>query len=100
MSEEPISMEELSEAVDESFATFRDEDNIWEKMKKAMEDKEKSVRQRMKVAQKYYSKSLPYMEKFRALEPKEEKRWKPILYDIYLNLNMGKEFKAIQKGQN
>lgn len=67
---------------------------------KAMEDKEKSVRQRMKVAQKYYSKSLPYMEKFRALEPKEEKRWKPILYDIYLNLNMGKEFKAIQKGQN
>lgn len=40
MSEEPISMEELSEAVDESFATFKDEDNIWEKMKKAMEDKE------------------------------------------------------------
>lgn len=40
MSEEPISMEELSEAVDESFATFKDEDNIWEKMKKAMEEKE------------------------------------------------------------
>ena len=43
MSEEPISMEELSEAVDESFTTFKDEDNIWEKMKKAMEEKEVQI---------------------------------------------------------
>lgn len=62
-----------------------------------LENKEKSMRQRMKEAQKYYAKSLPYMEKFRALEPKEEKRWKPILYDIYLNLNMGKEFRELEK---
>ena len=40
MSEETMNMEELSEAVDASFETFKDEDNIWEKMKKAMEEKE------------------------------------------------------------
>ena len=40
MSEETMSMEQLSEAVDASFETFKDEDNIWEKMKKAKESKE------------------------------------------------------------
>ena len=40
MSEETMTMEELSEAVDSSFETFKDDDNIWEKMKKAMENKE------------------------------------------------------------
>ena len=40
MSEETLSMEEFSEAVDSSFETFKDEDNIWEKMKKAKENKE------------------------------------------------------------
>lgn len=40
MSEETMTMEELSEAVDSSFETFKDEDNIWEKMNKAKENKE------------------------------------------------------------
>lgn len=40
MSEETMSMEELQEAVESSFETFKDEDNIWEKMKKAKESKE------------------------------------------------------------
>ncbi len=40
MSDETMTMEQLSEAVDSSFETFKDEDNIWEKMKKAKEEGE------------------------------------------------------------
>lgn len=61
----------------------------------AMSNKDKSVRQRMKEAQKQYRKSLPYMERYRALEPEDAARWRPILYDIYLNLNMGEKFREI-----
>ena len=42
-----------------------------------------------------YAKSLPYMEKFRAMAPDQQSKWVPALYNIYLNLNMGKEFEEI-----
>lgn len=42
-----------------------------------------------------YKKALPYLEKYRFLEPKNQKRWALPLYTIYLNLNMGKEFDEI-----
>ena len=61
----------------------------------SLADKDKSVRQRMKEAQKQYKNSLPYMERYRALEPEDVSRWKPILYEIYLNLNMGDKFREI-----
>mgnify|MGYP002623528862 CR=1 FL=1 len=61
----------------------------------AMSNRSKSMRQRMKDAQKQYKKSLPYMERYRALEPEDISRWRPILYDIYLNLNMGEKFREI-----
>lgn len=53
-------------------------------------------RQRMANAQKYYKQCKPYMERYRRLRPKEVKRWKPVLYDVYLNLNMGKEFAELE----
>jgi hypothetical protein len=37
------------------------------------------------------------MERYRQLRPDDAKRWKPILYDAYLNLNMGKEFSEINQ---
>jgi hypothetical protein len=61
----------------------------------AMANRDKSMRQRMKEAQKQYKQSLPYMERYRALEPDDVERWRPILYDIYLNLNMGDKFREI-----
>lgn len=61
----------------------------------AMANRDKSLRHRMKDAQKQYKKSLPYMERYRALEPEDVERWRPILYDIYLNLNMGDKFREI-----
>ena len=45
----------------------------------------------------FYSKAMPYMEKYRVLAPDEKKKWAPALYKIYLNLNMGKQFDEIDK---
>lgn len=44
-----------------------------------------------------YKKALPYMEKYRTLRPKQKEQWYQILYTIYLNLNMGKEFEDIRQ---
>ena len=45
----------------------------------------------------YYEKALPYMERYRKAKPEEKKKWAPLLYRIYLSLNMGKEFDEIEK---
>ena len=44
-----------------------------------------------------YKKAVPYLVKYRELEPKEQGKWAFPLYTIYLNLNMGKEFDEIDK---
>lgn len=44
-----------------------------------------------------YKKALPYLEKYRKLEPDRTEQWALPLYTIYLNLNMGKEFDEIDK---
>jgi hypothetical protein len=51
----------------------------------------------MKKSQSYYKKLLPYMERYRKAMPDDRARWYPILYDAYLNLNMGDEFRALEK---
>lgn len=43
----------------------------------------------------FYRQALPYMERFRLLRPRQQKKWIPILYTIYLNLNMGEKFEEI-----
>lgn len=54
-------------------------------------------RARMKKSQTYYKKLLPYMERYRKYASDDRARWYPILYDAYLNLNMGEEFRALEK---
>ena len=44
-----------------------------------------------------YKKALPYLVKYREMEPKEQGKWAFPLYTIYLNLNTGKEFDEIDK---
>lgn len=66
------------------------------KAQDANKDYSKSLRQRTKDAQKYYTLCKPFMEKYRKLKPQASSQWKPILYDVYLNLNMGKEFTELQ----
>lgn len=45
----------------------------------------------------FYSKALPYMERYRLLAPDMKDKWAVALYNIYLNLNMGKNFEEISK---
>ncbi|MCD8209964.1 MAG: hypothetical protein LUC37_00305 [Prevotella sp.] len=42
-----------------------------------------------------YAQALPYMERYRKKAPEQIEKWGPILYNIYLNLNMGEEFEEI-----
>lgn len=44
-----------------------------------------------------FQQARPYMERFRRLIPEETDRWLPLLYKIYLNLNLGKEFEEIER---
>lgn len=43
----------------------------------------------------YYTKARQPMEQYRKLAPKDQKRWAPALYRIYLNLNMERQFEEI-----
>ena len=45
----------------------------------------------------YYTKARPFMEQYRKLSPKDQSRWAPALYRIYLNLNMGQQFEEIDR---
>lgn len=55
-----------------------------------------SSAERTKKANALYRKCRPYMEKYRALAPDQNDKWRPVLYTIYLNLNLGKEFSEIE----
>lgn len=51
-------------------------------------------RKQMKAA---YQKARGYMERYRELQPDDKGKWAPVLYRIYLNLNMGKQFDEIDR---
>ena len=54
------------------------------------------IKQRREI-RKLYQKALPYMERYRALAPQEKDKWAAALYNIYLKLNMGKQFEEIDQ---
>ena len=56
-----------------------------------------TYRKRMQAAQKLYKQALPYLQKYKALAPEAKSTWYPLLYQTYLNLNMGKEFSELEK---
>ncbi|MBR1547378.1 MAG: hypothetical protein IJ637_01460 [Prevotella sp.] len=47
--------------------------------------------------QELYKKARPHMESYRMLAPKDQNRWAPALYRIYLNLNLGAQFDEIDR---
>ena len=50
-----------------------------------------------KMLRTYYQKARTYMEYYRQLMPDEKWKWAPVLYRIYLNLNLGKQFDEIDR---
>ena len=57
----------------------------------------KKPAKKRELLQAYYSKARPYMERYRELCPEDREKWAAALYNIYLNLNMGKEFLEIDR---
>ena len=55
----------------------------------------KESREKRNEVNAYYEQALPYVEKFRQLRPRQQKKWIPLLYTIYFNLNMGEKFEEI-----
>lgn len=63
-------------------------------------EQNKGNRNRRKKTNDHYAKALPYIERYRSLRPKFERRWAPMLYTLYLELNKGKEFEEIERIMN
>lgn len=58
---------------------------------------ERNVLANRKAITELYQQARPYMERYRKLAPAQKAKWAPALYNIYLNLNMGKQFDEIDK---
>lgn len=56
-----------------------------------------ALKQRRKEVNELYAKAMPYLERYRSLRRKAVRRWAPMLYSIYLNLNKGQEFDEIDR---
>ena len=56
----------------------------------------KSRNKRVQITS-FYKSALPYMERYRKMMPAQKDKWAPVLYNIYLNLNMGKQFDEMDK---
>jgi len=54
-------------------------------------------RKERKLMRKSYEKARPYIEQYRKMMPQEQDKWAPVLYRIYLNLNMGRQFDEIDR---
>lgn len=50
-----------------------------------------------KQLRKIYQQARNYMEHYRLLAPDEKQKWAPLLYRIYLNLNMGRQFDEMDR---
>ena len=59
-------------------------------------DQKMTAKTRKKVSEKY-NKAKTYMERYRLLAPDQKDKWAAALYNIYLQLNMGKQFEEIDK---
>ena len=62
-----------------------------------VEHHQEMSRETLAQARVYYRAALPYMERYRALRPKEKDKWAAALYNIYLRLNMGEKFEEIDR---
>lgn len=55
----------------------------------------KETKEKRSEVNAYYEKAMPYIERYRLLRPRRQKQWAPMLYTIYLNLNLGDKFDEI-----
>ena len=53
-------------------------------------------RQEKKEKRSLLNLSRKYLEIYRDMEPMEKKRWAPLLYKVYFDLNLGKHFREME----
>lgn len=51
----------------------------------------------MKTRKALLTQARPYLEEYRKQNPDDSERWAPLLYETYLNLNLGAEFEEISR---
>lgn len=56
-----------------------------------------TVAERTERINAYYRKAMPYLEQYKQRRPQAVQKWGPLLYRIYLNLNMGQQFEELNK---
>ena len=56
-----------------------------------------TYRQAKDKLKKYYQNAQTYLEKYRLIMPEEKEKWAPLLYRVYLNLNLGKQFEEVDQ---
>ncbi len=57
----------------------------------------KQFREHLKQVNQLFANAMPYLEKYRALAPKDKDRWQAPLYRIYYNLNMSDKLKELEE---
>lgn len=63
----------------------------------SIERYDKTSAEAINRARDCYRKAQPYMERYRALRPDDKDKWAAALYNIYLRLNLGRQFEEIDK---
>lgn len=63
----------------------------------AIENNTRTARAQRQQMLGYYRQALPYLQRYRTLQPETIDQWGLPLYTIYLNLNMGKEFDEVDR---
>lgn len=56
-----------------------------------------NYRQAINERNRLYTLARPYLEAYRGNAPADADSWAPMLYQVYLNLNLGREFEEISK---
>lgn len=63
----------------------------------AIENNTRTARTKRTQMINFYKQALPYLQRYRSLQPDALDQWGLPLYTIYLNLNMGKEFDEVDR---
>ena len=71
--------------------------NLATKVKFPTNVKSKEYKNAKQQQTEYYSLAKPYIEHYREKAPDRLDRWAPLLYNVYLNLNYGREFGEIEE---
>ena len=96
--EECIKISDKLIAKNESFAeAYYNAGVSYINMAYVLEKEKKNTRKQREAIVDKYRKAKPYIEKYRELAPDKKDRWAAALYNVYYNLNMGKEFEEIDQ---